>query len=146
MLGLLGLSGSLPLFLCFRGFSFFYLATPHFSCYRISPCIFPLIFPRVQMFLFDLFMSDTVSECPAHFLWEHSVLISLQLDAYFLQLCSPTQLLQYIVFFLSPEFVCSDVIFFLSQSDPFFSSTSHHLSFFSFLNVFPLHFFLCNPL
>lgn len=89
MLGLLGLSGSPPLFLCSRNFSFS-LATPLFSCYSVSPCIFPLIFPSVQMFLFDLFMSDSVSECPVHFLWEHSALISLHLDACFLQLCSPT--------------------------------------------------------
>lgn len=112
MLGLLRLSGSLPLFLCFRSSSFFFLATSLFSYYSISPSIFPFIFPSVQMFLSDLFMSDTVSECPVHFLWEHSVLIFLHLDAYFLPICSPTQLLQYIDFLLCPEFVCSDVIFF----------------------------------
>lgn len=44
MLGLLGLSRSFSFFLHFRNFSFFSLATPLFSCYSISPCIFPLIF------------------------------------------------------------------------------------------------------
>lgn len=112
--GPLGLSGSLPLFLSLCCFSLFSLAiTPLFSCYCISHCIFPPIFPSVQMFLSGLFMSDTISECPVHFLWDHSAFISLHLDAYFLLLCSPSQLLQYIVFLPCPECLCSDVIFFL---------------------------------
>lgn len=101
MSGLLGLSGSLPLFLSLCCFSLSPLAiNPLFSCYCISHCIFPPIFPSVQMFPFDLFMSDTMSECPVHFLWDHSAFISFHLDARFLPLCSPTQLLQFI--FLPP--------------------------------------------
>lgn len=52
------------------------------------------------MFLSDLFISDTISVCPVHFLWDYSAFISFRLDACFLPLCSPTQLLQFIIFLL----------------------------------------------
>lgn len=140
MSGLLGLSGSLPLFLSLCCFSLSPLAiNPLFSCYCISHCIFPPIFPSVQMFPFDLFMSDTMSECPVHFLWDHSAFISFHLDARFLPLCSSTQLLQFI--FLPPALkFCALMLFFPPLVRSLF------LLYLSPSSAFPLSFIFCLPL
>lgn len=140
MSGLLGLSGSLPLFLSLCCFSLSPLAiNPLFSCYCISHCIFPPIFPSVQMFPFDLFMSDTMSECPVHFLWDHSAFISFHLDARFLPLCSPTQLLQFI--FLPPALKFFALMLFFPPL-----VRSLFLLYLSPSSAFPLSFIFCLPL
>lgn len=134
MSGLLGLSGSLPLFLCLCCFSLFSLA--------IIPLFFLLLYITLH-FYFNFSKYPNVSAWFI-FVWHcFRAPSSFPLGpfCFYLSSCGclfpPAQLLQYTVFLLWPEFLCSDVVF---SPHGQITSTSPHLPP-SFTFLLPSHFF-----